>query len=274
MRPLDEAGGAAETPEARFQRARETILSARTGLAEAHGLLKGLLAEVSHAPSRGRIHQMAWTSERALGLHPEFFSEAGQDAYLDREVFRGKRGGTFVEIGAYDGITGSNCLFFELVRGWSGLAIEPSPVFFERARSFRQATCIDVAVAGSEGEAEFFAVNAGFSQMGGLTGSYDPDIRARVEADPRHEGQTVPVRTTTLAALADAHGLEEIDYVSLDVEGGEMAVLEGFPFERIRVVAWTIENNSGGAELPQFMHAKGYRRVEALGVDDVYVIGV
>ena len=88
------------------------------------------------------------------------------------------------------------------------------------------------------------------------------------------EGETIRVRTTTLPAVLDANGLDEIDYVSLDVEGGEMAILQAFPFERFRVVAWTIENNSGGSELPEFMRQNGYRRVEAIGVDDVYVIGV
>ncbi|MEM7189422.1 MAG: methyltransferase, partial [Pseudomonadota bacterium] len=64
---------------------------------------------------------------------------------MDGQFFRGKRNGTFVEIGGYDGITGSNCLFFELMRGWSGLLIEPSPMFHAQAAAFRRATCRHVA---------------------------------------------------------------------------------------------------------------------------------
>ena len=32
----------------------------------------------------------------------------------------------FVEIGAYDGIEGSNCYHFEKYMNWKGIAIEPS----------------------------------------------------------------------------------------------------------------------------------------------------
>jgi len=263
-----------ETAEARFARARDLVSRGRKALAEGHGLLKTLAGEVTHAPSRGTINQQVWDCERALGLNAQFFSQSGQDAFLDREVFRGKRDGVFVEIGGYDGIAGSNCLFFELMRGWTGLLIEPSPTFFARAAAFRRATCLQVAVADQEGEAEFLDVTEGLSQMSGLTASYDASLRAAVEADTRHRGALIRVPTTTLAAILDEHGLAEVDYISLDVEGGEMAVLSSFPFERYRVIAWTSENNTGGTEIPELMHDRGYRRVETLGVDDVYVVGV
>ena len=50
-----------------------------------------------------------------------------------------------------------------------------------------------------------------------------------------------------------------------------MAILSAFPFDRYRITAWTIENNQGGTEIPELMQARGYRRIEALGVDDVYL---
>ena len=81
------------------------------------------------------------------------------------------------------------------------------------------------------------------------------------------------MKTKTLPDLLDQNFLKEVDFISLDVEGGEMAVLSSFPFDRIKVTAWTIENNTGGTEIPAFMREKGYRRVEALGVDDIYVLG-
>lgn len=255
-----------------LDRARELAARARSDSAEALRLMQGLLPHVANARARGEINRLVWEAERALGRHPQFFSQAGQDAWLDARLFRGRRGGTFAEIGGYDGITGSNCLFFELMRGWSGLVVEPSPTFHARAAACRRVPCLPVAIAGEEGEAEFLDVREGYSQMSGLTASYDPALRATVEADPRHRGDLIRVPTRPLAAILDEAGLTAVDYVSLDVEGGEMAVLAAFPFERIRVAAWTIENNGGGAEIPTLMREKGYLRVEALGVDDVYVL--
>ena len=40
--------------------------------------------------------------------------------------------GFFVEIGAYDGETGSNTLFLEKHKSWDGLLIEANPLTFVR----------------------------------------------------------------------------------------------------------------------------------------------
>lgn len=255
-----------------YVRAREVIGRGKQAMAEGHRLLRQLSGKIAHARTRGQINQQIWECEKLNGRRDMFFSQAGQDAFLDEKVFKGKRDGTFVEIGGYDGITGSNCLFFELLRGWKGLLIEPSPTFFAQASAFRKATCLQVALSDQDGEAEFMDVQEGYSQMSGLTATYDPKLRETVESDPRHKGELITVKTRTLPDLLDQNFLREVDYVSLDVEGGEMAVLSSFPFDRFRVTAWTIENNTGATDIPAFMRDKGYKRIEALGVDDIYVL--
>ncbi|MFK7944135.1 MAG: FkbM family methyltransferase [Paracoccaceae bacterium] len=260
-----------EEAQRKYARAKEMVARGKQAMGEGHRLLRELSGKVRHARTRGQVNQQIWECEKLNGRRAEFFSQAGQDAFLDERVFGGKRNGVFVEIGGYDGLTGSNCLFFELLRGWTGLLIEPSPKFFARAQSFRRATCLQLAVAAEEGEAEFLEVQEGFSQMSGLTGSYDEKLRQQVESDPRHKGELIRVKTKSLPAILDQHFLKEIDFVSLDVEGGEMAVLSNFPFDRYKVHAWTVENNTGGTEIPALMQEKGYARIEALGVDDIYV---
>ncbi|MEM8791622.1 MAG: FkbM family methyltransferase [Pseudomonadota bacterium] len=258
-------------PNARFQRAKDLIEQAKAQLTEAHKELIALRGGVQHARSRGRIQREIWTCERALDTRNDYFSEAGQDAFLDQHVFRTKRGGTFVEIGGYDGVTGSNCLFFEMRRGWNGLVVEPAPTLFEACSTARRVPCIQAALGPEPGTAEFFEVTAGLKQMGGLIATYDATMRAAVEADPRHQGRTIEVEVTTLAALLDTHGLTAIDYVSLDVEGAELSILSGFPFERYEIGAMTVENRDGAREIPDLMKNQGFQRVEALGVDDLYV---
>lgn len=261
-----------EEAQRQFARAREMVGRGKQAMAEGHRLLRDLSKKITHARTRGQINQMIWECERLSGRRDQFFSQAGQDSFLDERIFKGKRGGVFVEIGGYDGVTGSNCLFFEMMRGWSGLVIEPSPIFYAQCQSFRRSTCLQLAVADAEGTAEFLEVAEGFSQMSGLTASYDSRLREQVEADPRHKGNLIQVKTKPLAAILDQHFLRNIDYISLDVEGGEMSVLENFPFDLYRVHAWTVENNTNDAEVPKLMQSKGYQRVEALGVDDIYVL--
>ena len=52
-------------------------------------------------------------SPRRAGPPPDevpvkFYSQVGQDRFLLENFFRGKRGGVFVDVGAYDGETYSN----------------------------------------------------------------------------------------------------------------------------------------------------------------------
>lgn len=261
-----------EDTKAQYTKGRTLISDGRKAMAEGHRLLREISSEVTNARARGQLNEQIWVCEKLNGRRDGFFSQSGQDAFLEERVFRGKRNGVFVEVGGYDGLTGSNCLFFELMRGWTGLLIEPSPNFFKQAAAFRRATCLQLAVADKEGEAEFLEVEQGYSQMSGLTASYDPGLRETVEADPRHKGNLITVETRTLPQILDEHALSEVDYVSLDVEGGELAILSTFPFEKYKVHAWTVENNTGVTEIPALMQQKGYARVEAMGVDDIYVL--
>jgi hypothetical protein len=56
--------------------------------------------------------------------------QGGEDAILHQMFFSNLTEGTFVEIGALDGITFSNTFYFERCQGWRGILIEASPVNF------------------------------------------------------------------------------------------------------------------------------------------------
>ena len=51
------------------------------------------------------------------------------DEFADKYIFKNKRNGYFVEIGACDGVNYSQCYFFEKNRNWDGIAIEPQKRF-------------------------------------------------------------------------------------------------------------------------------------------------
>ena len=61
---------------------------------------------------------------------------------IDKELFRllENRDGFYVEIGANDGISQSNSLFFERKRSWLGVLVEPSPSTFEFLRKNRSSS--------------------------------------------------------------------------------------------------------------------------------------
>ena len=147
-------------------------------------------------------------------------------------------GGFFVEAGANDGYLLSNTYYFEKMRGWSGVLVEPVPALAAECRRNRaarvfEAALVAVAEPGDTVELHFAGlmstvagalgnemVTADHVAKGlavqGLTGSY----RLRV-----------PARTLT-GILDEARVAREIDLLSLDIEGGEPAALRGLDFKR------------------------------------------
>lgn len=215
--------------------------------------------------------QRIWETEKALVPDRPYPSQAGQDRYLDTEIFREKRDGVFVEVGGFDGITGSNCLFFELFRDWRGLIVEPSPDLAAAIRDIRRVPCIEAAVAAEAGSAPFISVENGYTQMSGLARSYDPDILSLVRENSDHQETELEVATRPLADILGANDLQTVDYISLDVEGAELEILSGFPFDDFDVTAWSVENSTRNPKIPELMECAGYRRAIVLGVDEIFV---
>jgi FkbM family methyltransferase len=249
----------------------QVVQEARRALAEAEAGLRRAIAALPDGPRRGRLLQERWGILQMLGEGRRFFSQAGQDEFLDRQVFGGRRGGRFAEIGAYDGVTGSNTLFFEMFRGWSGFLVEASPTCHAEVLKNRDTPCLHVAVAAEAGEAEFLDVRRGYAQMGGIVASLGETARKAIAADPRTEAAVIRVPTLPLADILRAQGAMRLDYLSLDIEGGELAVLRGFPFAGFEIGAWSIEVNEETPEIAEIMRRAGYRLAAHVGVDQIWV---
>ena len=211
-------------------------------------------------------------SGEAVGPALAVLLAGGSGPYLNERIFGNKRDGTFVEIGGYDGWMGSNCVFFEKVLGWTGLVVEASPRLVGQIGQTRSAKVIHAAVSDRDGAAEFLEVTAGLTQMGGLIDHYHADTLQRIRRDERHAETAVTVPSTRLDTLLRAHGLQEIDYLSLDVEGAERAVLRSLDFDEFDITVLTIENSRPGREsYEDVMDPAGYRQVAVLGFDEIWV---
>lgn len=222
-------------------------------------------------PARGRRFQSLWDAARREGRFASYFSQSGQDWFLDDRVFRGERNGVFVEVGAYDGLVHSNTAFFEFERGWDGLLIEASPQLAASARRNRKAACVERIVGARDAEVEFIEVLEGYTAMSGVLASYDPMLLQQVRAHPDHRERILRLQARPLGEILDEAGIAAVDYVSLDLEGAEIGVVESFPFDWIPVRAWSIENNSGDPRIARLMAEQGYEIIEYIGVDEIYV---
>jgi FkbM family methyltransferase len=209
-------------------------------------------------------------TEMNTGL--SFPGQAGQDllAYL---YFHGKKDGFFLDIGAHDGRTYSNSYVFEQL-GWRGVCVEPLPDVFKLLRQNRRCDCCQAALAGRSDPQAGFIHALGVDTLSGL----EWEMADGHEDWILQEGgrpERITVRTITFPELMDAYpGIRTIDFLSLDVEGAELAILRTIDFDHYDfglITVECIEEKSGeGEALRAFMADKGYGVLADLGLDLVF----
>ena len=199
------------------------------------------------------------TSTRSVGL----------DAPVQRllEHVRDRRG-TFVELGAFDGVSQSNTAWLEANRGWRGILVEPIPEAYEQCvRNRPLATVINCACVSAEYTAPTVEmVYAGLMSIVRGARSSDEADEAWVslgEELQQLQRYTSSVPARTLSAVLDEHRLGCVDLVSVDVEGYEVEVLRGFDLERFDPRHIVVEESRGG-ELDRYLTARGYRQVAVI----------
>jgi hypothetical protein len=86
--------------------------------------------------------------------------------------------------------------------------------------------------------------------------------------------QVIPAMCFPLNDILDVIGVNHIDYLSLDIEGPELQVLEAIDWKRIRIDIMTVEIHGDMKKLNdsrQLMRRiGGYREVGLKGLDVVY----
>ncbi len=220
---------------------------------------------------RGDMNRKVHEIRQMLTPAYAFMSQAGQDAVVDR-YFNHMEGGTFIDIGGYDGVTGSNTVFLEKWRKWTGVLVEPVATHLDRAKKARACPCLGYAVSDTAGTASFINVTEGFTQMSGLSDSYDDGVLKQVRDNPRHKEEAIEVETKPLTAILEEAGIAHPDFVSLDIEGGELAALEVFPFAKHQVGIWAIENNTGSRAISDLMRKNKYDLIDFCGRDEIYAM--
>jgi|ERR1041385_2867878 FkbM family methyltransferase len=204
-------------------------------------------------------------------------SQLGQDKIVD-EYLKGKRNGVFVDIGAYDGVTISNTLMFEQERDWTGLCIEPLPDVFADLEKNRNCICVQACIGDREEPAvDFLAVQSEAARtrmLSGVMSEYDPRHLARVDDELSEFGgckSLIRVRMRHLHALLREHGIETVDYLSIDTEGSELLIVNSTDLSALGNPCITIENNYDDPSIDAALNKQGYRLHTPIEWDRFYV---
>jgi FkbM family methyltransferase len=182
-----------------------------------------------------------------------------------------KRDGFFVEFGATNGIDLSNTYLLEKEFGWKGILAEPAKRWHEELRKNRNSYVETDCVWSNTGSVlTFNEVDSGeLSTIASFSSSDD-------HREARQRGNSYTVKTISLEDLLEKyHAPKDIDYLSIDTEGSEYAILSNFNFDKYRIKVITCEHNFTSAQEKIFslLQRNGYVRKfpEFSRVDDWYV---
>jgi len=178
---------------------------------------------------------------------------------LIQEYFDFKKNGCFIEVGANDPTSfGSQSFHLETTLDWHGVLIEPVPEMAEKCRSSRpnamvfECACIETNDVGKltlyipqslDKEEDLHSKSA--------IGKNIDDGNYSV-----HREVSVPART--LDSVLQEAKADKIDLLSIDVEGAEMQVLQGFSINRYQPSLILLEDKHLYLLKHRFLKKNGY----------------
>jgi len=246
------------------------------GKIHAHKIYSELLEQVPNIYAnsnehafRGEIRQKIWNCEKSFFWNEKYTSQAGQDKIIKKNFFDGKKNGFFIEIGAYDGIIGSNCYHFERFLNWDGIAIEPSNVQFEKLKRNRKCKILNKAISDEVKEVEFIEVTEGLTQMSGINNSsFKRNINIISNNQPS-KTKSISLKTITFDEIAPKN--RDIDYLSIDIEGGEMNLLKSIDFKINNIKVVSVENNLPKEQnFKNFFEKINFKYLDRIGQDEIF----
>ena len=188
------------------------------------------------------------------------WSQEGEDMVL-RRIFSEKKEGFYVDVGAHHPKRFSNTyLLYRL--GWSGLNIDAMPGSMHAFNRWRPRDInLEIGVARTAGTLDYYVFNEpalnGFSVQ--LT-----EERARA-SNPYHVKKKISVNVLPLSGVMDTYvGQKEIDFLSVDVEGLDLEVLQSNDWTKYRpkfVLAEILKSSMHELEenpISRFMKECGY----------------
>ncbi len=206
-------------------------------------------------------------------MYKEFHGEVQQGKPVDmtlREYFPNfNYKGTFLDVGAYEPINISNSYHFEK-NGWDVHCFEANTLLIDELKKYRKNVYNYAIYDIDKDDVEFTAVKAGYgggSGMGGISAvELSEDYLKTFGSSAERIKMNVEQKTlnTVLKNIINDE-TEDIDIVSIDVEGGELKALKGIDFNKYKIKLMVIENAFNNKEIYEYLKQFNYvldKRIE------------
>jgi FkbM family methyltransferase len=209
------------------------------------------------------IYKRMFGRAKFLGDH---FQDLFAYMYLQR-----KQNGFYMDIGANDGVTASNTCVFEQL-GWRGVCIEPQPEIYKQLRKSRKCDCYNVAISSQSDDSVEFVIadDHGVNPCSGLADGFTEYLQTSIN-ERGLKTKTIKVKTMTFEdVMKNYPDITHIDYMSIDVEGSEVNILETIDFEKYSFGFVSIEGNEP-EKITDLMKKKNYEGLVKIGMDMAFI---
>jgi FkbM family methyltransferase len=189
--------------------------------------------------------------------HAPSFSVAGEDMILRHLLGSDKMDGFFIDVGAYHPVILSNTHFF-YVNGWRGINIEARPGSLELFQAVRPRDInLQLGVSRERGEMTYYYIGPD-SPMNSFSREFLDQIGMSGAVK-----QEISIPVLPLAELLAEHLSpgQVIDFMTVDVEGLDLQVLESNDWDAFRprfVVVEDTAQDAQSSEIVRFMKTRGY----------------
>ena len=178
--------------------------------------------------------------------------------------------GTCIDIGAGLGTDRSNTYYFEK-KYWTCLCIEPNPNLYNHMRMYRR-LALNLACSNHDKKSAPFHVYVVDQNNQEAISSLVVDQRL-VESHKEiiNETYKIEVEVKKLDTILSRINIEKIDFLSIDTEGTELDVLQGFDLQKWKPKLLVVENNFNDTKINEYLSQFGYILSERIGVNDFYL---
>jgi FkbM family methyltransferase len=200
--------------------------------------------------------------------HKKSYAQDGEDVVLDALLMdKNKHKGFFVDVGAHHPVRFSNTYLFSK-KGWKGINIDPTPGSMRKFNLLRSRDInLEIGIGATQSKINFYCFNEP------ALNTFDPELASkRNNQKPYFITKTRLVDVFPLSDVFAAYVSpnQQIDFMTVDVEGLDLAVLQSNDWNLYRPTYLLVEDvdflieSPRDSEVYQFINSVGYSVVSVL----------
>ena len=128
---------------------------------------------------------------------------------------------------------------------------------------------INNAISDEVKDVEFIEVTEGLTQMSGINNSsFERNINT-ISNNQESKTNSINLKTITFDEIAPKN--KDVDYLSIDIEGGEMNLLKSIDFKTNNIKVISVENNIPKEQnFKNFFEEINFTYLDRIGQDEIF----